>query len=94
MGQRCCLSAFDLQLTAKTRVFPRPTVNDVRHILAPLLSHQLVPMSQLSVLIVEDEAILAAHLASKVKLLGYHWPYPGIGYAEHAATGYRYAPIG
>ncbi|HKR78466.1 MAG TPA: PAS domain S-box protein [Nitrospira sp.] len=28
-------------------------------------------MSQLSVLIVEDEAILAAHLASKVKLLGY-----------------------
>ena len=31
-----------------------------------------VPMGQLSVLIVEDEAILAAHLASKVKLLGYH----------------------
>ena len=30
-----------------------------------------VPMNQLSVLIVEDEAILAAHLASKVKLLGY-----------------------
>jgi PAS domain S-box-containing protein len=29
-------------------------------------------MGQLSVLIVEDEAILAAHLASKVKLLGYH----------------------
>ena len=28
-------------------------------------------MTQLSVLIVEDEAILAAHLASKVKLLGY-----------------------
>ena len=28
-------------------------------------------MNQLSVLIVEDEAILAAHLASKVKLLGY-----------------------
>jgi len=28
-------------------------------------------MSQISVLIVEDEAILAAHLASKVKLLGY-----------------------
>jgi CheY-like chemotaxis protein len=28
-------------------------------------------MSQLSVLIVEDEAILAAHLASNVKLLGY-----------------------
>ncbi|HEU4503694.1 MAG TPA: PAS domain S-box protein, partial [Nitrospira sp.] len=29
-------------------------------------------MGQLSVLIVEDEAILAAHLTSKVKLLGYH----------------------
>jgi CheY-like chemotaxis protein len=28
-------------------------------------------MSQVSVLIVEDEAILAAHLSSKIKLLGY-----------------------
>ena len=39
--------------------------------LRPFLSPRLVLMSQLSVLIVEDEAILAAHLASKVKLLGY-----------------------
>ena len=39
-------------------------------------------MNQLSVLIAEDEAILAAHLASKVKMLGYRVigrPRPGPG---------------
>ena len=25
-------------------------------------------------------------------LLGYHWPYPGIGYAERDGSGYRYLP--
>jgi glyoxylase-like metal-dependent hydrolase (beta-lactamase superfamily II) len=30
----------------------------------------------------------------KVKLVGYHWAYPGVGYAERADTAYRYAPIG
>ena len=27
-----------------------------------------------------------------MKLLGYHWPYPGVGYAERADTAYRYTP--
>jgi glyoxylase-like metal-dependent hydrolase (beta-lactamase superfamily II) len=40
------------------------------------------------------QKLLNRAATDKVKLLGYHWPYPGIGYAEHAATGYRYAPIG
>lgn len=40
------------------------------------------------------QKLLDRAATDKVKLLGYHWPYPGIGYAEHAATGYRYAPIG
>ena len=42
-------------------------------------------MSQLSVLIVEDEAILAAHLASKVKLLGYRVTGP-VSTGEEALT--------
>jgi len=40
------------------------------------------------------QKLLDRAAAEKVKLLGYHWPYPGVGYAEHAATGYRYAPVG
>jgi glyoxylase-like metal-dependent hydrolase (beta-lactamase superfamily II) len=28
----------------------------------------------------------------KVKLLGFHWPYPGVGYAEKKGSGYQYAP--
>jgi CheY-like chemotaxis protein len=42
-------------------------------------------MSQLSVLIVEDEAILAAQLASKVKLLGYRVTGP-VSTGEEALT--------
>jgi len=30
--------------------------------------------------------------ADKIKLLGYHWVYPGIGYAERSGAAYRYAP--
>ena len=26
----------------------------------------------------------------KIKMLGFHWPYPGIGYAEKQGTGYAY----
>lgn len=33
----------------------------------------------------------AAH--GKIKLLGYHWPYPGVGVAEPKDGGYRFVPI-
>ena len=26
----------------------------------------------------------------KVKLIGYHWPYPGVGFAERRDGAYRY----
>ena len=28
----------------------------------------------------------------KIKLIGYHWPYPGVGYAERKGSGYVYVP--
>jgi glyoxylase-like metal-dependent hydrolase (beta-lactamase superfamily II) len=30
--------------------------------------------------------------SEKIKLLGFHWPYPGVGYAEKKDLGYRYVP--
>lgn len=29
----------------------------------------------------------------RMKLLGYHWTYPGVGFAEREGGGYRYAPV-
>ena len=31
--------------------------------------------------------------AERMKLLGYHWTYPGVGYAERKGNAYRYAGI-
>jgi glyoxylase-like metal-dependent hydrolase (beta-lactamase superfamily II) len=28
----------------------------------------------------------------RIKLLGYHWTYPGVGFAERLGSGYRYVP--
>ena len=28
----------------------------------------------------------------RIKLLGYHWTYPGVGFAERRGSGYRYVP--
>lgn len=36
------------------------------------------------------KALLDRAAADKVKLLGYHWAYPGIGYAERDGTAYKY----
>jgi glyoxylase-like metal-dependent hydrolase (beta-lactamase superfamily II) len=30
--------------------------------------------------------------SDRTKLLGYHWTYPGVGFAEQAGAGYRYVP--
>jgi glyoxylase-like metal-dependent hydrolase (beta-lactamase superfamily II) len=29
----------------------------------------------------------------RIKLLGYHWTYPGVGFAERNGKGYRYVPV-
>ena len=29
----------------------------------------------------------------RIKLLGYHWTYPGVGFAEREGNGYRYVPV-
>jgi glyoxylase-like metal-dependent hydrolase (beta-lactamase superfamily II) len=29
----------------------------------------------------------------RIKLLGYHWTYPGVGFAERDGNGYRYVPV-
>jgi glyoxylase-like metal-dependent hydrolase (beta-lactamase superfamily II) len=31
--------------------------------------------------------------ADRIKLLGYHWTYPGVGFAERRGSGYRYVPV-
>jgi hypothetical protein len=31
--------------------------------------------------------------SDRIKLLGYHWTYPGVGFAEREGTTYRYAGI-
>jgi hypothetical protein len=28
-----------------------------------------------------------------MKMLGFHWPYPGLGVAERMGPGYRYVPV-
>ncbi|HEX2257259.1 MAG TPA: MBL fold metallo-hydrolase [Afifellaceae bacterium] len=30
--------------------------------------------------------------ADRIKMLGFHWPYPGLGFAERRGSGYRYVP--
>jgi glyoxylase-like metal-dependent hydrolase (beta-lactamase superfamily II) len=32
--------------------------------------------------------------SEKIKMLGYHWPYPGLGYAEKKNNAYRYVAAG
>ena len=29
----------------------------------------------------------------KMKMLGFHWPYPGVGYAERSNGAYAYVPV-
>ena len=31
--------------------------------------------------------------ADKLKLLGFHWTYPGVGFAERNGTAYRYVAV-
>jgi glyoxylase-like metal-dependent hydrolase (beta-lactamase superfamily II) len=36
--------------------------------------------------------VLERAAGEKLKLLGYHWPYPGLGFAEKKDNAYRYVP--
>jgi glyoxylase-like metal-dependent hydrolase (beta-lactamase superfamily II) len=45
-------------------------------------------------LAIENRARLIERAASDhIKLLGYHWTYPGVGYAERSGNGYRYVGV-
>jgi hypothetical protein len=30
--------------------------------------------------------------SEKLKLLGYHWAYPGVGFAEHKGAAFQFVP--
>ena len=36
------------------------------------------------------QMLLDRAASEKLKLLGYHWSYPGVGYAERKGSGYRF----
>ena len=38
------------------------------------------------------KAILDRAATDKAKLVGYHWTYPGVGFAERSGTAYTFAP--
>lgn len=38
------------------------------------------------------KAMLERAATDRVKMLGYHWTYPGVGFAERAGTAFRYVP--
>ena len=45
-------------------------------------------------LAIRNRARLIERAASdRTKLLGYHWTYPGVGFAERDGHGYRYVPV-
>jgi glyoxylase-like metal-dependent hydrolase (beta-lactamase superfamily II) len=45
-------------------------------------------------LAIKNRARLMERAATdQIKLLGYHWTYPGVGFAERKGNGYRYVPV-
>jgi len=45
-------------------------------------------------LAIRNRARLIERAASeRTKLLGYHWTYPGVGFAEQIGSGFRYVPV-
>jgi glyoxylase-like metal-dependent hydrolase (beta-lactamase superfamily II) len=40
------------------------------------------------------KALLDRAATDKIKMIGFHWPYPGVGYAERKDDAYRYVPEG
>jgi glyoxylase-like metal-dependent hydrolase (beta-lactamase superfamily II) len=45
-------------------------------------------------LAIQNRARLIERAATdRIKLLGYHWTYPGVGFAERKGSGFRYVPV-
>jgi glyoxylase-like metal-dependent hydrolase (beta-lactamase superfamily II) len=43
---------------------------------------------------IQNRARLIERAATdRIKLLGYHWTYPGVGFAERKGSGFRYVPV-
>ena len=42
--------------------------------------------------VVKRKAMLDRAATDKMKMLGYHWTYPGVGFAERDGTAYRFVP--
>ncbi len=42
--------------------------------------------------IANRQALLRRAAADKIKMLGFHWPYPGVGHAEAKGSGFQYVP--
>jgi glyoxylase-like metal-dependent hydrolase (beta-lactamase superfamily II) len=38
------------------------------------------------------KALLQRAAADKIKMIGFHWPYPGVGFAEAKDSGFEYVP--
>ena len=39
------------------------------------------------------QKLLDRAATDKMKMIGFHWPYPGVGFAERKDTAYQYAPV-
>jgi len=44
--------------------------------------------------ILSRQRLLDRAASERTKLIGYHWPYPGVGYAERSGQAYRYLAAG
>jgi glyoxylase-like metal-dependent hydrolase (beta-lactamase superfamily II) len=44
--------------------------------------------------VMKRKEMLDRAATDRMKMLGFHWPYPGLGFAERKGTGYRYVPAG
>jgi glyoxylase-like metal-dependent hydrolase (beta-lactamase superfamily II) len=46
-----------------------------------------------TVAVANRKKLLDRAASDKMKMLGFHWPYPGLGFAERKGTAYRYIPV-
>jgi len=45
------------------------------------------------VAVANRKRLLDRAATDRMKMLGFHWPYPGLGFAERKGTAYRYMPV-
>ncbi|MGY3609027.1 MULTISPECIES: hypothetical protein [unclassified Bradyrhizobium] len=44
------------------------------------------------VAVANRKKLLDRPATDRMKMLGFHWPYPGLGFAERKGAGYQYVP--